>query len=195
MKLLASFFISAFLWQSCSALVQATSAKTAPAKPASAPAADAASAQKLPPFSGTWLLNLKRSQISGARPSGKNFAVIQYDGKTWRHIHVQWNGWDQQEDAWQVTLVVGSPTFHVEKHEPMTFRSRIYRQGDSMTMLEYIRTEKGQTATTTIHYTLEDDGNTLIEEEKSKGPLGVTTSRWVLERQTDGINYTLDDDK
>ena len=92
-------------------------------------------------------------------------------------------------------MIVGSPVFHVEKHEPLTFRSRIYRQGDSLVMLEYIKDDKGQTVTTTIHYTLEEEGNTLIEEEKSKGPLGVTTSRWVLERQIDGIDYTLDDDK
>jgi hypothetical protein len=193
MKLLAAILVSAFLWPTSFA-AQATPAKATTAKPAPANPA-APSTQKLPPFSGTWLLNMKRSQIYGTRPSGKNFAVIQYDGKTWKHTHVQWNGWDQQEDAWQVVMVVGSPVYHVEQHEPLTFRSRIYRQGDSMVMLEYIRSNKGQNVTTTIHYTLEDDGNTLIEEEKSKGPLGVQTSHWVLERQTEGINYSLDDDE
>jgi hypothetical protein len=190
MKLLSVLLVSAFLWQAPIASPQAAPAKAVPPKPA-----PATTTQKLPPFSGTWLLNMKRSQVYGSRPSGKNYAVIQYDGKTWRHIHVQWNGWDQQEDAWQVTMTVGSPVFHVEKHEPLTFRSRIYRQGDSLVMLEYIKDDKGQTVTTTIHYTLEEEGNTLIEEEKSKGPLGVTTSRWVLERQIDGIDSTLDDDK
>ena len=157
-----------------------TPPKSTPAKPATT-----ATTQKLPPFSGTWLLNLKRSKIETDRPSGTSRAVIQYDGKTWHYIHIHWNNnYEQQEDQWQVTMTVGSPAFHVEREEPLTFRSRIYRQGDAMVLLEYIKTDKGQRTTTTVHYTLEDDGNTLIEEEKSKGPLGSTTNRWVLERQT-----------
>jgi hypothetical protein len=188
MKLQAALCVLVLSWMPSLASAQATPAKSVPAKPAPA------TGQKLPPFSGTWLLNMQRSKIEGDRPNGKSRAVIQYDGKTWHYIHIKWNGYDQQEDAWQVTLVVGSPVFHVEKEEPLTFRSRIYRQGDSLVMLEYVKTDKGQTATTTIHYTLEDNGNTLVEEEKSKGPLGLQTNRWVLERQTGAIDYSLNDD-
>jgi hypothetical protein len=50
-------------------------------------------------------------------------------------------------------------------------------------MTEYVRTDRGQQTSNTVRYTLEDDGNTLIELEQQKGPLGTETNRWVLERQ------------
>jgi hypothetical protein len=53
-------------------------------------------------------------------------------------------------------------------------------------MDEYVRTDKGQHTRNTVTYTLEDDGNTLIELEKEKGPIGTETNRWVLERQGTG---------
>src|SRR5580704_937514 len=114
MKLQAALCVLVLSWMPSLASAQTTPARSAPAKPAPAVS------QKLPPFSGTWLLNMQRSKIEGERPNGKSRAVIQYDGKTWHYIHIKWNGYDQQEDAWQVTLVVGSPVFHVEKEEPLT---------------------------------------------------------------------------
>jgi hypothetical protein len=139
--------------------------------------------QHLPPFSGTWILNLKHSRIEGDRPAGTSKAIIQYDGKNWRYIHMHIDDDDQIPQSWETRLVVGSPVFHVEHERPLTFRSRIARQGDALVMTEYVRTDRGQQTSNTVRYTLEDDGNTLIELEQQKGPLGTETNRWVLERQ------------
>jgi hypothetical protein len=155
---------------------------------ASAQGKAAAAKATLPPFSGTWTLNLKRSKIEGDKPIGVNQAVIEYDGKTWHYIHTHRNRYDQLSDTWQVTLVVGSPVYHVEQEEPLTFRSRIFRQGDAMVMLEHVKTDRGQRTTNMFRYTLEDGGNTLVEVDKVKGPLGTETNRYVLEREGSGAN-------
>ena len=180
MKLLAPFFALLF---SLSPSLASPQAVKKPAKPAPA---SAASNQKLPTFSGTWVLNTKRSKIEGPRVGGISQAVIEYDGKTWHYIHSHMENTLSLPDTWQTTMVVGSPVFHVYKEEPLTFRTRIYRQGSALVLLEYVRTDKGQRITTTTRYTLEDDDNTLIETEKSVGPLGTETNRWVLERQGTG---------
>ncbi|MEO6801777.1 MAG: hypothetical protein ABI197_00885 [Granulicella sp.] len=176
-----------------------TSAQTAPAakRPAATHTASAKAASPTPktllPFSGTWFLNQKRSSIEGTRPQGKSKAVIQYDGKTWHYIHTQMNGYDQLDDTWQITMAVNSPTYHTEREEPLTFRSRIRTVGNSLVMDEYVRTDKGQHTRNTVTYTLQDDGNTLIELEKEKGPIGTETNRWVLERQGTGATASNND--
>jgi hypothetical protein len=174
----------ALSWSSSFVSAQATTPRPLPASP-----------HTLPPFSGTWLLNLQRSKIESERPSGTSRAVIQYDGKNWRYIHIHWNRYNQQEDKWQVRLLVGSSAYHVEREEPLTFSSRISRQGDAMVLTEYLRTDKGQRGHTTTRYTLADGGNTLIEDERTVGPLGPATNRWVLERETSPNNYLDNDDK
>ena len=37
---------------------------------------------KIPPFSGTWVLNMQRSKVEAAHPPVSGEAVILYDGKT-----------------------------------------------------------------------------------------------------------------
>jgi hypothetical protein len=185
MKRPATLLLLTLLWFSSFVSAQATLPRPSPASPS----------RTLPPFSGTWLLNLPRSKIASERPTGTSRAVIQYDGKNWRYIHIHWNRYDQQEDKWQVRLLVGSSAYHVEKEEPLTFRSRISRQGDAMVLSEYLRTDKGQRAHTTTRYTLADGGNTLIEDERTEGPLGSVINQWVLERQTGPNNYLDNDDK
>lgn len=148
-----------------------------------AKARPAASTRPLPPFSGTWILNLDRSTIEGERPGGINKAIIQYDGKHWHYSHSHVDTHEDDSNLWQVSLIVGSPTLHVEREPPLTFRSRIFRQGDALVMTETIRVDNGQHTSSTIRYTLEDNGNTLVELETQKGPLGTQTNRYVLERE------------
>ena len=181
MKPLATLFALSLSLSPTLAFAQA--AKPAPAR--RTPAAAAAN-QPLPPFSGTWVLNLKRSRIEGPRVGGISQAVIEYDGKTWHYIHSHMEDALSLPDTWQTTLVVNSPTLHVYKEEPLTFRTRMYRQGSALVLLEDVRTDKGQRTTTTTRYTLEDDNNTLVETERSKGPIGTETTVWVLERQGTG---------
>lgn len=144
-----------------------------------------ASAQngKLLPFSGTWILNMERSKVEAAHPPVAGEAVILYDGKAWHFKRTHKNA-AGKVDTWSIDLVVGSPKFHVEKDGPLVYRSRMYREGDTLVLAEDITASDGQKAKNTVRYTLEDDGNTLIESEKEETPAGNETNRWVLERKT-----------
>jgi hypothetical protein len=165
-----------------------------------------ANSTTLPPFSGTWALDLQRSTIQGQRPAGTGQVVIQYDGRIWRYRHIHSNNYGQVSDDWDTTLVVGAKTLHVAREEPLTFRSRIYLEkaasqkaasqpatsqpadhlSDTLVLQEYVRTDRGGRARNTVRYSLEDGGATLIETEKSSGPMGTETNRWVLHRQSPG---------
>jgi Neuraminidase (sialidase) len=140
----------------------------------------------LPPFAGRWVLNLQRSKLMEP-VKGINTAVIVYDGKTWTYIHRHQDTPDDDPQAWQATYTVDSPTPHVSNNgADITFRSRIQRMGTAMLMTETGVTLNHQQVHTTIRYTLEDQGNTLVETEVSVGPLGPQKNVYVLEREGTG---------
>jgi hypothetical protein len=163
----------------------ATCALTLPSALATAQAAKPAS-PALPPFAGHWVLNLKRSKLMEP-VKGLNTAVIVYDGKSWTYIHRHQDNPDDDPSAWQATYIVNSPTPHVSDNgADITFRSRLQRQGNVMLMTETGTTLNHQQVHTTIRYSLEDGGNTLVETETSVGPLGPQKNIYVLEREGTG---------
>lgn len=142
-----------------------------------------AQSEKIPPFSGTWTLNMQRSKVEAPHPPVSSEATIDYDGKTWhfKRTHKYATG---KPDTWTAEFVVDSAKLHVEKEGPFTFRSRMYRDRDALVLVEDISATDGRKGKNTVRYTLEDDGNTLIESEKEETPDGPETNRWVLERKT-----------
>jgi hypothetical protein len=92
---------------------------------------------KVPPFSGTWILNMQRSKVEAAHPPISSEAEILYDGKTWHFKRRHKNG-SGKVDTWSIDLVVGSREFHVEKDGPLVFHSRMYRDGDARVLVEDI---------------------------------------------------------
>lgn len=126
---------------------------------------------------------MQRSKVEAAHPPVSGEAVILYDGKTWHFKRTHKNA-TGKVDTWSIDLVVGSPKFHVQKDGPLVFHSRMYRDGDALVLAEDITASDGQKAKNTVRYTLEDDGNTLIESEKEETPAGNETNRWVLDRKT-----------
>ncbi len=166
----------------------AVSALILPTAFAAAQAAKSAASAALPPFAGRWIMNNKRSKIVD-RIQGISSAVIIYDGKTWTYIHRHQDSEDGEPEAWQATYTVNSPTMHVaESSGDITFRSRISRVGNTMLMTEVGTTLHHGQVHTTIKYELQDGGNTLIETEKSVGPLGPQTNVYVLEREGTGAS-------
>lgn len=145
----------------------------------------ATAAKMLPPFSGTWVLNMQRSKLT-RRIEGESKAIIQYDGKTWNYIHSHQDQPDEEPEAWRITLIVNSAKLHTEPGEEITFHSRIQQQGNAMLMSEWGQTQRGQRVRATTRYTLEDKGNTLIEAETSVGPLGPVKNLYILEREGTG---------
>jgi hypothetical protein len=156
-----------------------------PAQSAAAPhpkPPTATAATRLPPFSGTWILNNQRSKLL-RKIGGESKAIIQYDGKTWHYIHSHQDSPTDLPDQWQTTLVVDSPNYKTVQGEDIVFHSRITRQGSALLFLERGETLHGQKFRNTIRYTLEDDGNTLIEAETAIGPLGPQHNLYVLNRE------------
>lgn len=135
----------------------------------------------VPPFTGNWVLDSKRS-VTVDRISGRSTAVISYDGNMWRYTHRHQSSPDEQPEAWQISLVVDSPRYQVQRGEEIAFRSRIYRRGRGLVLEQYGVTPRGQKIHNTTRYTLSDNGNTLTETEISVGPLGPEKNTYVLER-------------
>lgn len=156
------------------------SAKTAAVPHPKSPAA--ALNAKLPPFSGTWVLDNKRSQL-GQRIDGESKAIIDYDGKTWVYIHSHQASPADLPDQWQTTLVVNSPKYNTVEGTDIVFHSRIARQGDVMLLSGYGVTVRGQKTRNSVRYTLQDDGNTLIESETTVNMLGPQHNLYVLHRE------------
>jgi len=50
-----------------------------------------------------------------------------------------------------------------------------------------ITASDGTKGKNTVRYSLEDNGNTLIEDEKEETPVGNETNRWVLERKKNHV--------
>lgn len=140
-----------------------------------------AAAATLPPFSGAWVLDTKRSVIT-ERITGRSTAVIAYDGKTWHYTHRHQSSPDTEPEAWQITLPVDSPKFQVQPAEDITFRTRIQRRGSALVLEQYGVTQHGQKIHNTTRYTLSQDGNTLTEVETSVGPLGPVKNTYILVR-------------
>ena len=172
MRYTSSFLLAALAFHGAAA--QSPSPATPRAKP---PAA-----AKLPPFSGTWILNSQRSKLI-QRISGESKAIIQYDGKSWHYIHSHQESPNEEPEQWQITLVVDSPQYKTVQGVDITFHSRIARQGNALLLTENGETLHGQKIHNTVRYTLDNDGNTLTETETSVGPLGPQRNIYVLERE------------
>jgi hypothetical protein len=125
---------------------------------------------------------MQRSKVEAAHPPVSGEAVIRYDGQTWHFKRTHRND-AGKVDVWSIDLVVGSPKFHVEKDGPYVFRSRMFRDGDSLVLAENITASNGQKGKNTVRYSLEDNGNTLIADEKEETPAGNETNRWIFERK------------
>jgi hypothetical protein len=143
-----------------------------------------AAPQSVPPFSGSWVYDPKRSVVTNRIP-GRSSAVIDYDGKTWRYTHRHQSSPDVQPEAWQIALTVDSPKYQVQRGEEITFRTRIHRQGRDLLLEQYGVTSRGEKMRNSTRYALSDDGKTLTETETSVSRLGPVKNKYVLVREGD----------
>ena len=137
----------------------------------------------IPPFTGTWTLDLHRSTFEGkAHPPIAAEVVIRYDGTHW-HRWRSHTAPDGKVDAHATDLIVDDPKPQVVKNGPVTTYSRITRDGNALILHQDIVADTGEKATNTVRYTLEDNGKTLIEFEQEVTPEGNETNRWVSTRK------------
>jgi hypothetical protein len=142
-----------------------------------------AQTKPIPPFTGTWTLDLHRSTFEGkAHPPIAAEVVIRYDGTHW-HRWRSHTAPDGKVDAHAIDLIVDSPKPLFVKDGPVTFYSRITRDGDALILHQDIVANTGEKATNTVRYTLEDSGETLVEFEQEVTPEGNETNRWVSTRK------------
>jgi len=124
---------------------------------------------------------MQRSKLEGHPPLSFE-AVIRYDGKTWHFKRTRRNDADKVS-VWSIDLVVGSPKIEVQKDGPYIFYSRIVRDGQALVLAQDITASDGSKGKNTVRYSLEDNGNTLIADEKEETPVGNETNHWVFERK------------
>ena len=136
----------------------------------------------VPQFTGTWKLDLGKSKVQAVRVPVASTAWIQYDGKDWlyKRTHVYKDG---KSETWSMKLAVGSNLTHMEVDGPLTFYSKIHKDGMGLVLVEDIRANDGEKATNTVRYALADGGKTLVETEHEVTPKGNELNRWVFERQ------------
>lgn len=155
------------------------------ARPAAVQPRAATASKVVPPFSGSWVYDAKRSVVTERIP-GISSAVISYDGKTWQYTHRHQSSSDTEPEAWQISLTVDSPKYQVQRGEELAFRSRITRQGKDLLLDQYGSTTRGEKFHNTTRYTLSENGNTLTETETSTSRLGKTKNVYVLVREGTG---------
>jgi hypothetical protein len=137
----------------------------------------------VPPFAGTWILDLHRTTFVGKpHPPIAATVVIRYDGTHW-HRWRSHTAPDGKVDVHSMDLIVDSAKPLVVKSGPVTFYSYIRHDGDALVLKEDIVANTGEKATNTVRYTLEDSGNTLVEFEQEVTPAGNETNRWVSTRK------------
>ncbi len=173
-------FMHSFLLLALALPVASSRAQTAATPRPKAPVAKAEA--KLPPFSGTWILDNQKSQII-QRIDGESKAIIAYDGKSWHYVHSHQSSPNDEPDQWQTRLVVDSPKYNTVEGTDIVFHSKIARQGNAMVLSGYGVTVRGQRTRNTVRYTLQDDGNTLIEAETTVNMLGPQHNLYVLHRE------------
>ena len=137
----------------------------------------------IPPFTGTWTLDLRRTTFVGkAHPPIAAEVVIRYDGTHW-HRWRSHTAADGKVDKQSMDIIVDSPKPLVKKEGPVTVYSRMTHDGNALVLEENFVADTGEKATNTVRYTLEDSGKTLIEFEQETAQGETETNRWVSTRK------------
>jgi hypothetical protein len=142
-------------------------------------------AQQGAQFSGNWRLNLQKSRLQVEHPPVASRARIEYDGVTWHYTRTH-DYAARKPETWAIVLKVGAAEAQVEKDGPLTFRSKMKRDGDALVLTEEITASNGQTARNVARYSVADGGRTLVELEQVVTPSRKETNRWVFERVVAG---------
>jgi hypothetical protein len=135
----------------------------------------------VPPFTGIWKLDLKRSEVEAKNPPSASTATIRYDGKVWNFSRTD-HFLGKPADTWSTSIPVDAPAPRISHEPSLTITTRVSREGDEVVLHEKYVADSGEKATNTVHYRLEDGNRILIEDERETTPEGSEHNVWVLTR-------------
>ncbi len=140
-------------------------------------------AQTTSHFAGTWKLNPAKSKLQTPHPPSASTATVTWNGTHW-HYHRTHEYSARKPETFSIDLDLNATRPHIEKDGPLTFSSRLTREGATLVLHEDITASNGQKAQSTIRYSLANNAQTLVELEHKQTPSHEETNRWVFDRIT-----------
>jgi hypothetical protein len=134
-----------------------------------------------PDFSGTWVLNLKKSQLQIQEKLDSATFTIEHKEPDFRFSRVFVV--EGKADALSYALTTDGKE-KIDKQPGRTTVSRLTWDGNVLVLDERIVLADGREATNVVRYSLRDGGQTLVAEEKFRGPIHKHDNLWVADRRT-----------
>ena len=135
-----------------------------------------------PNFSGTWILNLKKSALQISPPSSATFVIQHHDP----HFHLtRTHVFNGKSDTWSIDILTDGKQEVVEQiSDEYTSRTRMYWEGNSLVLDMTISDKSGGKATNLVKYSLADNGKTFIALEHFKAPKDEHLNKWVFDKKS-----------
>jgi hypothetical protein len=140
-----------------------------------------ASRSEKPDLSGTWVLNLEKSQLQIEAKIERGTFTIEHKEPAFRFSRVFVV--EGKADALSYALTTDGKE-KIDKQPGRTTVSRLYWDGNVLVLDERIVLADGREATNVVRYSLRDGGQTLVAEEKFRGPVRRHDNLWVADRKT-----------
>jgi hypothetical protein len=134
-----------------------------------------------PDFSGTWVMNVQKSEVKDPPVSSVFKIVHREPAYHWSATHVYQDG---KNDTARLDLITDGKHEATRKYRGYKSHIRMYWEGDVLVLDEKAVTKDG-TGTNVVRYSLSADGKTLTAIEHDEIPSASWTNRWVFDRQAD----------
>ena len=134
--------------------------------------------EERPNFTGTWLLDLRRSTLQIAPPTASTFRIEHQEP----HFHLsRTHVSGERSDTWSIALTTDG-TEHSQKNGDLDVRARLNWAGSSLEAeLKFNR--KGEEGDVVVRYMITDGGRTLSAVERLRSAAQSYDNTWVFERQ------------
>ena len=139
--------------------------------------------QGKPDLSGAWIVNLEKSRLQIGVKIERGAFTIDHKEPVFRFSRVFVVG--GKEDALSYDLTTDGRAKVVTEPD-RTSTSRLYWDGDVLVLDERIVLKDGREATNVVRYSLQDGGQTLVAEEKFRGPIRKHDNLWVADLEKKG---------
>jgi hypothetical protein len=133
-----------------------------------------------PDLSGTWVLNIAKGRLQIRSDLDSGTLTIDHKEPAFRFSRIFVAG--GKEDASSYDLTTDGKERTVKANGRTTI-SRMSWDGDVLVLAEKIVLANGRKATNVVRYSLRDGGETLVAEERFRGPVLKYDNLWVADRK------------